>query len=283
MLEKLTVHFQGSTLRSYAFTYGEGAFNKDVLTGVKQLDDKGTEVSYQKFEYYDDVQAVKGYVPFKEKQETWNTHNDHLGAGFLNPLQFVSKAFSDKPSALGGTTSFSLSGSFYAGIGPMDGDKWKGNTIGASYGYSLDKSNGVSTLVDINGDGLPDKVFRKGGALYYRPQIPTSQNSEVLYGEDVRIVGVSGFSKITSSTHNGGAKATVGYQLFTAEVGVDFSSTKTKTTEYLSDINGDGLVDLVFNKKVYFNLLSSTSKVKPFLFSPSAVLIRRVRLSTAAR
>ena len=253
LLEKLTVHFQGSTLRSYAFTYGEGAFNKDVLTGVKQLDDKGAEVSYQKFEYYDDVQAVKGYVPFKEKQETWNTHNDHLGAGFLNPLQFVSKAFSDKPSALGGTTSFSLSGSFYAGIGPMDGDKWKGNTIGASYGYSLDKSNGVSTLVDINGDGLPDKVFRKGGALYYRPQIPTSHNSEVLYGEDVRIVGVSGFSKITSSTHNGGAKATVGYQLFTAEVGVDFSSTKTKTTEYLSDINGDGLVDLVFNKKVYFN------------------------------
>ena len=253
LLEKLTVHFQGSTLRSYAFTYSEGAFNKDVLTGVKQLDDKGTEVSYQNFDYYDDVQAVKGYVPFKEKQETWNTHNDHLGAGFLNPLQFVSKAFSDKPSALGGTTSFSLSGSFYAGIGPMDGDKWKGNTIGASYGYSLDKSNGVSTLVDINGDGLPDKVFRKGGALYYRPQIPTSQNSEVLYGEDVRIVGVSGFSKITSSTHNGGAKATVGYQLFTAEVGVDFSSTKTKTTEYLSDINGDGLVDLVFNKKVYFN------------------------------
>ena len=253
LLEKLTVHFQGSTLRSYAFTYGEGAFNKDVLTGVKQLDDKGTEVSYQNFDYYDDVQAAKGYVPFKEKQETWNTHNDHLGAGFLNPLQFVSKAFSDKPSALGGTTSFSLSGSFYAGVGPMDGDKWKGNTIGASYGYSLDKSNGVSTLVDINGDGLPDKVFRKGGALYYRPQIPTSPKGEVLYGDDARIVGVSSFSKITSSTHNGGAKATVGYQLFTAEVGVDFSSTKTKTTEYLSDINGDGLVDLVSGGKVYFN------------------------------
>ena len=253
LLEKLTVHFQGSTLRSYAFTYSEGAFNKDVLTGVKQLDDKGTEVSYQNFDYYDDVQAAKGYVPFKEKQETWNTHNDHLGAGFLNPLQFVSKAFSDKPSALGGTTSFSLSGSFYAGVGPMDGDKWKGNTIGASYGYSLDKSNGVSTLVDINGDGLPDKVFRKGGALYYRPQIPTSPKGEVLYGDDARIVGVSSFSKITSSTHNGGAKATVGYQLFTAEVGVDFSSTKTKTTEYLSDINGDGLVDLVSGGKVYFN------------------------------
>ena len=253
LLEKVTVNFQGSELRSYAFAYREGAFHKDVLTGVRQLDDKGAEVSFQNFDYYDDVQSDKNYVPFKDKQERWNTHNDHLRADFLNPLQFVSKAFSDKPSALGGTTSFSLSGSFYAGVGPMDGDKWKGNTIGASYGYSLDKSNGVSTLVDINGDGLPDKVFRKGGALYYRPQIPTSPKGEVLYGDDARIVGVSSFSKITSSTHNGGAKATVGYQLFTAEVGVDFSSTKTKTTEYLSDINGDGLVDLVSGGKVYFN------------------------------
>ena len=253
LLEKVKVNFQGSELRSYAFAYREGAFHKDVLTGVRQLDDKGAEVSFQNFDYYDDVQSDKGYVPFKDKQERWNTHNDHLRADFLNPLQFVSKAFSDKPSALGGTTNFSLSGSFYAGVGPMDGDKWKGNTIGASYGYSLDKSNGVSTLVDINGDGLPDKVFRKGGALYYRPQIPTSPKGEVLYGDDARIVGVSSFSKITSSTHNGGAKATVGYQLFTAEVGVDFSSTKTKTTEYLSDINGDGLVDLVSGGKVYFN------------------------------
>ena len=253
LLEKVKVNFQGSELRSYAFAYREGAFHKDVLTGVRQLDDKGAEVSFQNFDYYDDVQSDKNYVPFKDKQERWNTHNDHLRADFLNPLQFVSKAFSDKPSALGGTTSFSLSGSFYAGVGPMDGDKWKGNTIGASYGYSLDKSNGVSTLVDINGDGLPDKVFRKGGALYYRPQIPTSPKGEVLYGDDARIVGVSSFSKITSSTHNGGAKATVGYQLFTAEVGVDFSSTKTKTTEYLSDINGDGLVDLVSGGKVYFN------------------------------
>ena len=89
LLEKLTVNFQGSTLRSYAFTYGEGAFNKDVLTGVKQLDDKGAEVSYQNFDYYDDVQAAKGYVPFKEKQETWNTHNDGLDAGFISPLKEV--------------------------------------------------------------------------------------------------------------------------------------------------------------------------------------------------
>lgn len=41
--------------------------------------------------------------------------------------------------------------------------------------------------------------------------------------------------------------------------GIDASKTKTKTTEYFSDINGDGLVDLVSNGKVYFNHLEFDS------------------------
>lgn len=40
---------------------------------------------------------------------------------------------------------------------------------------------------------------------------------------------------------------------------MDKSRTKTKTTEYFSDINGDGLVDLVSNGKVYFNHLEFDS------------------------
>ena len=39
----------------------------------------------------------------------------------------------------------------------------------------------------------------------------------------------------------------------TAMVGGDVVKTKTQTTEYFSDINGDGLIDLVSNGKVYFN------------------------------
>ena len=45
----------------------------------------------------------------------------------------------------------------------------------------------------------------------------------------------------------------------TAMRGIDTSKTKTKTTEYFSDINGDGLVDLVSNGKVYFNHLEFDS------------------------
>lgn len=254
LLEKVTVNFQGETLRSYAFDYKEGAFHKEMLTGVRQYDNTGKEVAFQNFDYYDDVQAEKGYVPFKDDSEKWNTHDDGLDAGFVNPLKTVSKRFSDKPTALGGTTSSSVSGSFYAGVGPWDGSKWKSNTIGGSYSYSSDTSKGLSAFVDLNGDGLPDKVYKFGGSVYYRPQVKTD-NGEVVYGEPVKVKGISNFSTTKSSTNSFGANAVVGWNVLTAVVGTDKSTTKTKTTQYFSDINGDGLVDLVSNGKVFFNHL----------------------------
>lgn len=264
LLEKVTVNFQGETLRSYAFDYKEGAFHKEMLTGVRQYDNTGKEVAFQNFDYYDDVQAEKGYVPFKDDSEKWNTHDDGLDAGFINPLKAVSKRFSDKPTALGGTTSSSVSGSFYAGVGVVDGSPWKGNTVGGSYSYSSDTSKGLSALVDLNGDGLPDKVYKSGGSVYYRPQIKTD-NGEVVYGEPVKVKGISNFSTTKSSTNSFGANAVVGWNVLTAVVGTDKSTTKTKTTQYFSDINGDGLVDLVSNGKVYFNHWNLTRQAMPCL------------------
>ena len=78
------------------------------------------------------------------------------------------------------TLYFPVSGSFYAGVGVVDGSPWKGNTVGGSYSYSSDTSKGLSALVDLNGDGLPDKVYKSGGSVYYRPQIKTD-NGEVVY------------------------------------------------------------------------------------------------------
>ena len=146
----------------------------------------------------------EGYVPFKDRQETWNTHNDGLDAGFVNPLQSVTKRFSDKPTALGGTVSSSTSGSFYAGVGIYDGSVWKGNTAGGSYNYSSDKSKGLSTLVDLNGDGLPDKVFRKGSTVYYRPQLKV--DNTITYGEAIKVSGISGFSGATDKPRGEGVR-----------------------------------------------------------------------------
>ena len=287
LLEKLTVHFQGSTLRSYAFTYGEGAFNKDVLTGVKQLDDKGAEVSYQNFDYYDDVQAAKGYVPFKNSREKWDTHNDRLDAGFLNPITAVGGRFSDKPTALGGSLSSSIGGSFYAGVGLGDGSATTSNTAGASFSYSNDKSSGLSTFADINGDGAPDKVYKKDGAIYYRPQ-QRSVDGAVIYGEPIRVRGISNFSKSSSNSYSGGADVKAGWQKIVSTLGTDLSKTSSKTTVYFSDINGDGLVDLVSDGKVYFNHIefdASGNAIPTFTLSsadtPSPIIYDNSKLDTS--
>lgn len=259
LLEKVTVNFLGEELRSYVFTYKDGAFFKEVLESVRQFDSDNQEVAFQTFDYYDDVQSGNGYVPFQSSSETWNLHDDGLDAGFINPLQGTGR-FSDKPTALGGTTGTSTNVSFYAGVGVIDGSPWKGNTVGGSYSHSTDNSKGLSTFVDLNGDGLPDKVYRQGGALYYRPQLRENDNGNIVYGSPIKINGISSFSTTKSSTNTGGAKATVGWMALTAEVGTDVVKTKTRTTEYFSDINGDGLIDLVSNGKVYFNHIEFDSE-----------------------
>lgn len=201
LLENVQIDFMGGKLRSYSFSYVDGAFHKDMLESVRQFDDKGNEFTFQKFDYYDDVQSGNGYVPFKSESETWNTHNDGLDADFINPLQGMDM-FSDKPSALGGTTSSSVGGSFYAGVGPDDQSTTTTTTGGGGFNYSNDKSKGLSTFVDLNGDGLPDKVYRDGGALYYRPQLRDANSGEISYGEPIRVKGISGFSSSSSNTYS---------------------------------------------------------------------------------
>lgn len=287
LLEKLTVIFQGSILRSYAFIYGEGAFNKDVLTKVVQYDDAREEVSYQDFAYYNDVQSDKGYIPFKDSREKWNTHNDRLDAGFLNPITVVGGRFSDKPTALGGSLSSSIGGSFYAGVGLGDGSATTSNTAGASFSYSNDKSSGLSTFVDINGDGAPDKVYKKDGSIYYRPQL-RSNDGTVIYGESIRVRGISNFSKSSSNSYSGGADIKAGWQKIVATLGTDLSKTSSKTTVYFSDINGDGLVDLVSDGKVYFNHIefdASGNAIPTFTLSsadtPSPIIYDNSKLDTS--
>lgn len=284
LLEKVSVSFMGEELRSYTFSYVDGAFHKDLLEGVRQFDDQGQEFAFQKFDYYDDVQSASGYVPFKDGEETWNTHNDGLDAGFINPLQGMDM-FSDKPSALGGTVSSSVGGSFYAGVGPDDQSTTTTTTGGGGFNYSNDQSKGLSTFVDLNGDGLPDKVYRDGGTLYYRPQLRNGDTGEVVYGEPIKVRGITSFSSSSSNTYSGGADVKAGWGPVAATVGVDLAKTTTKTKEYFSDINGDGLIDLVSSSKVYFNhiefdaqgnavptfTLSSADTPSPIIYDPTKI------------
>ncbi|WP_304487072.1 SpvB/TcaC N-terminal domain-containing protein, partial [Dysgonomonas sp. ZJ709] len=264
LLNKVDIAFEGQTLRSYTFAYKAGAFNTNILDKVTHLDAYGAEFASHTMEYYDDVDSKNGYKPFKSDAETWKLHDDGIDAGFINPVSNLGvPGFSDKASALGGSVTTATSASFYAGVGPFNGDlATKSMTVGGSYSYSSSTTKGLSTLVDIDGDGLPDKVYQKGSSVYYRPNVSQKTDSETKYGDEIKINGISKFAETKSSTNGGGAKVNPGYLKLTAVAGVDKSSTTSKTTVYLSDINNDGLVDLVLNGKVYFNHIEKDNNGK---------------------
>lgn len=246
LLNKVDIAFEGQTLRSYTFAYKQGAFNTNILDKINHLDSNGAEFASHTMDYYDDVRDGGNYVPFKANAETWNLHNDNINAGFINP---IGGAFSDKASALGGSETSSKTASMFVGVGLGFNICSKELSAGASYSYTNSTTKGLSTLVDINGDGLPDKVYRKGSSLYYRPNITKVTDNEAKYGDEIKIQGVSQFAKTKTKTNAFGAKAYIPF----ASTGVDHGRTSSDTEVYFADVNNDGLLDIVIDKRVYFN------------------------------
>ncbi|MFV0507006.1 MAG: RHS repeat domain-containing protein, partial [Bacteroidales bacterium] len=254
LLDKVDVKFEGDVLRSYTLEYKDGVFHTKLLDKITHLDNNGDEFASHTFDYYDDVENGGTLTPFKDG-ENWKLHDDNLKANFINPLaNFGVPGFSERASALGGNKTTSTSFSTYAGVGVTNFDPvTKSMTVGANFSHSRNRSKGLSSLIDINGDGLPDKVFVEGGSVYYRPNLSTTSESETKYGDKIRVKNISKISDSKSRTFSVGGTANPGFYQIIAVAGTDFSQTKSETSTYFSDVNGDGLTDLISGGKVHFN------------------------------
>jgi len=168
-----------------------------------------------------------------EDSESWNPGDDNVRAGFVLPSI---PGFRDKASALSGSKSNGkgVGIAITAGpINPLDPKlqeklTTKNNSAGVSFNFASSKNNGKLQMIDINGDGLPDKVFKDGG-LYYRPN-QSGPDGSTAFGAPRQITGVSNFSKGKSTTFDFGIESHFG-----TFAGAQFSTTKSKTTVYFAD------------------------------------------------
>ena len=254
LLGEVEVKFLGETLRSYSLEYyNDTTFHKDLLRKVSHLDNNGDIVSFQEFDYYDDVVSTQNsYSTFCNDFEQWESETNIKKKAFntVNPI------LNPYASSLGGTSTSSNNASIYTGVG-TGFKSGKSLTGGASFAFGQSTSTGESTLIDIDGDGLPDRVFKQGkNNLIYCPQI--FNGDSVQFGSPISIhtedgLTVSDFSLSKSTSITGGAKGYPGIGPAFFECGADLMSSTNKTTHYFSDVNGDGLVDIVANGEVYFN------------------------------
>ncbi|MEJ2637393.1 MAG: sugar-binding protein, partial [Calditrichia bacterium] len=148
-------------------------------------------------------------------------------------------------SAMGGVQSIGGDGRIYLGFNPLEGEKE--GSFGVGLDFSGADDNALLEMVDINGDNLPDKVFKDGGGISYRLNT-SGPNGGTTFGDKHTITGISNLSRESNFSFGLGPEAYFGVTLM-----YNHAWTWTWGKTYWVDVNTDGMVDLVDNGTVYFN------------------------------
>jgi RHS repeat-associated protein len=250
LLRKISIKYNGQNIRSYELTYIQGAFYKTLLQNISEYDAAGTLFNTHTFEYYNDVQAGGGgtFTPLSPEQ-TWQSPNDNVTGDFVTPGTAL---FNDYASALSGSKTSGKGFGMALTIGPCGDPSTKTNTAGVSFGVAQSSNEGMLALIDINGDRLPDKVFKDGGSLYYRANL-SGPDGVLEFGPKRPVNGISNFSQGKNFSDNVGIESHFG-------IFAGFTKTNSDqiTSTYFAEVNGDQLIDIVKNGVVYFNHLDNS-------------------------
>jgi hypothetical protein len=235
-LDEIRISYNSEIFRSYTFGYETNEFGQTVLNRFTELDGSGNEFYTYGFGYnkLDDIRDsgdnLIGYNGFGTDPVDWGNLSDDTFPG------------------LNQTGTFGVGASLYLGltVKMLKYSKWfnwNWNTIaslGVRGGVNFSGTIANSTLLDINGDGLSDAVWKEGGILQgYRN---TGYGFDTSTSNDIALSGLPGL--LNSSYQKGfslGASANIG------SVGgsVTWQNNWTEGLTAFNDINGDGFIDFV--------------------------------------
>ncbi|WP_420209289.1 SpvB/TcaC N-terminal domain-containing protein [Candidatus Electronema sp. JC] len=243
LLRRIEVRYKDQSVRSCQFSYRTGAFAKTLLDKITQFDKDGNEFNHHQFSYYDEARNGDGAYKGFGASENWDTGNDGVDGGLI---------LEGDASAIGGNKNSGGGGHLYVGIGFGNDKK---NSVGGKVGFNRSNGKGLLALTDVNGDGLADKVF--GSGTVFRPNL-SGPAGGTAFGDPISIK-LGGISKEKSTMVSAGPEGYPG----SASIGLNWSNTFSETSSYLSDVNGDGLTDLVSNGSVRFGRPDDPEKTRP--------------------
>ncbi|WP_242427153.1 MULTISPECIES: SpvB/TcaC N-terminal domain-containing protein [unclassified Streptomyces] len=245
LLRRVEVKLDDQLIRAYELNYRTGAFAKTLLTSVSQFSETNELFNTHTFDYFDDVRDQSGNYNVFATAAGWSVPDDDLGVNIRE----------GEASAISANTSAGFGAHLFAGYN-VQGLPTKEGSVGLKVGFSAGQSDGLSTLTDVNGDNLPDKVFRKNNDVFYRPNL-AGPGGEPKFGDTpVKLTGLPGIS--TERTLSG----TIGIESYvlTTSAQLDFVGTTTTSDRFFSDVNGDGMTDLVNNGGVLFGYLDANGQ-----------------------
>ena len=259
LIRRIEIRYQQETVTSYEFNYQQGAFFKTLLSEVVEKDRAGNVFTQHRFEYYDDVRQNGQYAPFANKVDKISTHTGDLKGPLVSSNLGINNGASPISSAK--SSSFGVGASNT--VGPNGSSICKNLSVGGNYGINGASTDGLTALVDIDGDGLPDEVFRENGVLKFHPNISKPGGAFAFSNEAKSIMGVTQFS--TSRTRGNSKGVEANFSFFF--VGHTWTKSQTITDTYFADFNADQLIDIVHKGRVYFNHRDSLGNI---LFSTSS-------------
>ncbi|MCX4755205.1 SpvB/TcaC N-terminal domain-containing protein [Kitasatospora purpeofusca] len=242
-LRRVEVRLDGELVRRYEFAYTTGAFGKTLLSSADQYDAGGALLGRHRFDYFDDIRdAHGGYQAFRTVP--WTSPPDGLGQGALD----LSADHVGQGSVLNTSTSTGGGGHLYVGFGF---EPEKTGSTGAKLGFGYAQDNGLLALVDVDGDGLPDKVFRDGDTVKYRKNL-SGPHGRPGFSAEAKPLPLPGLTREHTASFTVGAE---GYPSVAAQL--DDVNTFTVTDRYFADVNGDGITDLVDGSSVLFGRIGA--------------------------
>ena len=247
LLRKIEVRYKSDMVRSYELNYTLGAFKKTLLKSISEYDSESKLFYTNTLDYFDDIRDASGkYNPFGPEQN-WTVPGDNLVNTAIPSYNDI--LFSGHHSLVSSSEGSNVGINYRIGVGFVgQSGNLKPFTVGGHGGNGWGTSDTAVLMEDLDGDGLPDKVFKNKNGVFYRKNLAaTGQNS---FGEmkEINISDV-GYSKSTS--FNWG----VDLNLKFANIGYDEQRSTSKTKIYFMDFNGDGLIDYVRNGQVFYNRL----------------------------
>ncbi len=258
LLRRIEIYFGGSydgdkvtggaSVRSYDFTYQEGAFKKTLLKSVTQYGSKGTAFNQHSFSYFDEARDTGGAYRGFSDSAGWDVGSD---ADKINAPSLLGHG---PASAIGGNTGSGGGGHIYIGVGSADKEVTdKTNTGGFKIGYNQSESEALLTMADMDGDGLPDKVFKGGDGFYYRKNLSGPRGGAVFADPPVKL------DTLPAISHDNVTSTTIGLEAFPygAPLMYDHNMGENESDAYFTDVNSDGLTDVVSGGMVWFNHLEN--------------------------